>query len=153
MKERAWIGIDPGKSGAIALIHRDGELVLDWPGDPASAADVLTTWRMEYRIELAALERVHAMPGQGVKSMFTFGQNFGQWEGILAALGIPHLQPGPQEWQKGLVKASDGQDTKARALTVARRLFPDVDLSRKKDHGKADALLLAWWARSQGGAK
>lgn len=50
---------------------------------------------------------------------------------------------------EALPKASDDQDAKARSLAVARRLFPDVSLSRKKDHGKADALLLAWWARVQ----
>lgn len=149
MKQKAWIGIDPGKTGALALITEDSQLVESWPGDATSAADLLTSWRMEYRLELAALECVHSMPGQGVKSMFTFGQNFGQWQGILAALSIPHMQPRPQDWQKGLVKTSDGADTKTRSLAVARRLFPDVDLSRKKDHGKADALLLAWWARSQ----
>ena len=149
MKPKAWIGIDPGKTGAAALIFEDGQIVEDWPGCPRVAADLLTSWRLDFRIELGALECVHSMPGQGVKSMFTFGQNFGQWQGILAALSIPHLQPTPQDWQKGLVKASDGADTKARSLTVARRIFPDVDLSRKKDHGKADALLLAWWARRQ----
>jgi crossover junction endodeoxyribonuclease RuvC len=151
MKQCAWVGVDPGKSGAIALVHRDGQLVEDWPGDAAGAAELLLTWRIEFNIELVALESVHAMPGQGVKSMFTFGQNFGQWEGIIAALSLPCLQPTPQEWQKGLVKKSDGPDAKARALIVARRLFPDADLSRKKDHGRADALLLAWWARRQGG--
>lgn len=151
MKQKAWIGIDPGKTGAVALIHQDGQLAEDWPGDAAGAADLLTSWRLEYSIELAALESVHAMPGQGVKSMFTFGQNFGQWQGLLAAFAIPHLQPRPQDWQRGLVRPSDGPDTKARALAVARRLFPDVDLSKKKDHGKADALLLAWWARMQAG--
>lgn len=151
MRPKAWIGIDPGKSGAAALIFEDGEIVADWPGDATGAADLLTSWRLEFQVVLVALERVHAMPGQGVKSMFTFGQNFGQWEGILAALSLPCLQPTPQEWQKGLVKASDGADTKTRALTVARRLFPDADLNLKKHHGRADALLLAWWAKSQGG--
>ena len=91
------------------------------------------------------------MPKQGVSSTFTFGQNFGQWEGIIAAMSLPCLQPTPQDWQKGLVRKSDSEDPKARALIAARRLFPDVDLSRKKDHGRADALLLAWWARRQGG--
>lgn len=153
MKQRAWIGIDPGKSGAIALIHRDGQIAEDWPGDAAGAAEMLLTWRLEFSIELVALERVHAMPGQGVKSMFSFGQNLGQWQGILAALQIPYVMPRPQEWQRGLVNPSDGPDAKARSLAVARRLFPDADLSRKKDHGRADALLLAWWARRQGGER
>jgi crossover junction endodeoxyribonuclease RuvC len=57
--------------------------------------------------------------------------------------------PKPREWQKGLVRPSDGKDPKERSLTVARRLFPDAELSRKKDHNRADALLLAWWARKQ----
>lgn len=152
MKERAWIGIDPGKSGAIALITRDGQLVTDWPGDAAGAAELLLTWRLEYNVELVALERVGSMPGQGVKSMFSFGENFGTWQGILAALGIPYVMPRPQEWQKGLVIAGDG-DAKARSLAVARRLFPDAELDRKKDHGRADSLLLAWWARKQGGER
>jgi crossover junction endodeoxyribonuclease RuvC len=145
----AWIGVDPGKTGAVALIHEDGELVADWPGSPAGAADILTAWRLEYRVELVALELVHSMPKQGVKSTFTFGQNFGQWEGILAALRLPHVLTRPQEWQRGLVRLSDGPDTKARSLAAARRLFPDAELSRKRDHGRADALLLAWWARGR----
>lgn len=44
MKDRAWIGIDPGKSGAIALITRDEQLVTDWPGDAPGAAELLLTW-------------------------------------------------------------------------------------------------------------
>lgn len=151
MKPKAFIGIDPGKTGAAALIHRDGCIVADWPGCPAGVADLLTTWRIEYAVELVALERVHAMPKQGVASTFTFGQNFGQWEGVLAALHIPYTMPTPQQWQKGLVMPSDGADPKARSLTVARRLFPGADLSLKKHHGRADALLLAWWPKSQGG--
>ena len=83
--------------------------------------------------------------------MFTFGRNLGAWEGLLAALHISYVMPAPQQWQRGLIMPSDGADPKARSLAVARRLFPDADLSRKKDHGRADALLLAWWARRQGG--
>jgi len=149
MKAQAWIGIDPGKSGALALISSEDQVAEDWPGDAAGAAELLMTWRLEYNVELVALERVGSMPGQGVKSMFSFGENFGTWQGILAALSIPYVMPRPQEWQKGLVSPSDGVDSKARSLAVARRLFPEVELSRKKDHGRADALLLAWWARRQ----
>ena len=79
-------------------------------------------------------------------STFAFGANFGTWQGILAALGIPYSMPTPQQWQKGLIVNSDGPDSKARALAVARRFFPTVDLHRKGDHGKADALLLALYA-------
>ncbi len=150
MKIKAVIGIDPGKTGAAALLPAEGEpLIMDWPGDPVAAAEILRDWSMEFDAQLVALESVHAMPKQGVSSTFSFGQNLGQWQGIVSALGLPCMMPRPAEWQKGMIRKADGRDTKARSLTVARRLFPEADLSRKKDHGRADALLLAWWARQQ----
>jgi crossover junction endodeoxyribonuclease RuvC len=84
--------------------------------------------------------------------VFTFGRSFGEWLGILAALGIPHVLVTPRQWQRGLVRPSDGPDPKCRSLAVARRLFPDIDLHRKKDHHCADALLIAYWAK-KGDAK
>jgi len=149
MKPCAWIGIDPGKSGAGVVIFDGGHLVSDWPGDPAGAAAILAGWLDHFEIRLAALEKVGARPGQGVSSMFAFGRNLGAWEGLLAALRIPYVMPTPQQWQKGLVMPSDGADPKERALAVARRLFPAANLTLKKHHGRADALLLAWWARRQ----
>lgn len=146
MNSKAFLGIDPGASGAVALITHDGATVEPWPGDPVAAADLLREWTAQHQIKLAALERVSSRPGQGVASTFSFGANFGAWQGILAALGIPYSMPTPATWQKGLIVGSDGPDPKARALAVARRLFPAVDLHRKGDHGKADALLLALYA-------
>jgi crossover junction endodeoxyribonuclease RuvC len=150
MKPTAYLGIDPGQSGAIALLSEEQVLVEDWPGDPNAAADAVRKLILGHNFKLAALERVNAMPKQGVSSTFKLGQNVGAWQGILAALGLPYLMPTPREWQKGLVKQSDGPDTKARSLAVARRLFPDAELSRKSDHGRADALLLAWFAKQNG---
>lgn len=150
MREPAFLGIDPGATGAAALIGPDGlALVEPWPGDVVAAADLLRGWVARYRVTLAALERVASRPGQGTVSTFTFGANFGAWQGILAALGIPYTMPTPATWQRGLVLPSDGPGPKARALAVARRLFPAVDLHRKGDHGKADALLLATYSRNQ----
>jgi len=147
MRAHAHLGIDPGASGAIALITADVVLVENYPGDVVAAADLVRGWSARYQIRLAALERVASRPGQGVSSTFTFGSNFGAWQGILAALGIPYTLPTPASWQKGLITPSDGSDPKARSLAVARRLFPTVDLHRKSDHGKADALLLALYAK------
>lgn len=148
MKTKAWIGIDPGQSGAAALMPADGlPQVQDWPGNSVAAAEVLKDWALEHNIALVALEAVSAMPKQGVSSTFRFGLNTGIWEGIIVALGLPLFKPRPIEWQKGLIKPSDGKDPKSRSLAVARRLFPDVELSRKKDHGRSDALLLAFWAK------
>ena len=143
----AFLGIDPGATGCAALIHDHGLDLFDWPGDPALVVPRLADWLVRFDVRLAALEKVGAMPGQGVVSMFTFGQNVGTWHGILATMHIPYVCPRPQEWQRGLVDRKAGKDTKAASLAPARRLFPDADLGRKKDHGRADALLLAWWAR------
>lgn len=150
-KIEAFVGIDPGASGAVALIGDDVALVEDWPGDPVAAADLLRSWLVHYNVKLCALERVASRPGQGVSSVFTFGTNYGTWQGLLSALSIPYVMPTPQAWQKGLIVPSDGQDSKSRSLAVARRLFPCVDLHRKSDHGKADALLLAVFARNNAG--
>lgn len=146
----AYVGIDPGATGCAALIHEAGHELMDWPGDPALVVPRLADWLARFDVRLAALEKVGAMPGQGVVSMFSFGQNVGAWHGILAALAIPYVSPRPQDWQRGIVDKKAGKDTKAASLATARRLFPNAALGRKKDHGRADALLLAWWARRQG---
>ena len=148
---RAWLGVDPGKRGAAALITSDGVAqAVSYPGDISQAADIVRGWKAEYEIKLAGLERVHSMPAQGVRSVFSFGENFGSWQGILAAMGIPYELVTPQAWQRGLVVPSDGKTPKERALTVARRLYPALDLHRKSDDGRADALLLATWAKRRG---
>ncbi len=148
--ERAWLGIDPGKGGALALLTDGCAEVVTYPGDVALCVDILREWKAVYEIELVALERVHSMPRQGVRSVFSFGENFGAWPGILAALKLPYELVTPQEWQKGTVLPSDGSSPKEGALSVARRRFPQVDLSRKSDDGKADALLMADFARRRG---
>jgi hypothetical protein len=142
---RTYIGIDPGQSGALAVIHRDGYTVDDWPGDEVAAADLLRMVMVNHQGPyMAALELVHAMPKQGVASMFKFGCNFGVWKGLLAMAGIPFRLVRPQEWQKGFISKADG---KTAALAAARRLFPDAPLGRAKDHGRADALLIANWCK------
>ncbi len=145
---KSYIGIDPGQTGAIAVIHPDGYEVYDWPGDEVLAAEIVGSLCTRFRIALAAVEQVNAMPKQGVVSQFKFGANFGAWKGILASFRIPFRTVRPQEWQKGIVPKNDGAEKPS--LAVARRMFPAAELLRKKDHGRADALLIADWARRQG---
>lgn len=142
------MGIDPGKTGAAALIYHGGHSLVDWPGDAALMVDYIRQWQHDHLVARAALESVHAMPKQGVASSFNFGCNLGQWMGLLAALSIPYIMPRPQQWKKGLVKKADGKDPKLASLVVARRLFPEAHLSHKKHHGRADALLIAYWAKN-----
>ena len=105
----AFIGIDPGATGCAALIHDGGHNLFDWPGDPALVVPRLADWLARFEVRLAALEKVGAMPGQGVVSMFSFGQNVGAWQGILAALGIPTSRPGPRNGSAGSWTRSQGR--------------------------------------------
>ena len=82
-----FMGIDPGMTGGIAITDFDSMFVRAWryPGDIESTSKLIGDLVRNMTIPLAAIERVHAMPGQGVSSMFKFGMNFGGWMGILAA--------------------------------------------------------------------
>ena len=97
---------------------------------------------------VCCLEHVSAMPGQGVTSMFTFGQNFGWIQGILQAFGISYELVRPQKWKKEFSITGD----KNTSIAVCKRLFPDVSLyrsdrCRKEDDNTAEALLMAEYAR------
>lgn len=109
---------------------------------------------------MVGLESVHAMPigwkdadgrerGQGVTSMFSMGHGFGLWKGILAAFQIPYELVPPQRWKKHLMNGQ-GHDKDA-SRGVAMRLYPQSaqHLTRKKDHGRADALLIAEYVRRE----
>lgn len=150
-----YVGIDPGKAGALAMLDQYGQLV---------QALVVPTIGKDYdlngmvapllyragEIRAAALEHVGAMPGQGVTSMFSFGRGLGLWEGALAALEIPYELVKPGRWMSivgGLPK--DKAERKARLVRAAGSRWPTAPLARKKDWGIADALWIAEWARRQ----
>jgi hypothetical protein len=83
------------------------------------------------------------MPGQGVRSMFTCGLGLGVWLGILAAVALPHTRIRPHIWKKALGLGQDKEASRLRAM----QLFPSAELRRKKDHGRAEALLLALYGQ------
>lgn len=133
-----YLGIDPGKTGAMAVLDKGGEFV-----EVVDFEEVLPRIRLLAKtVKFAYLEEVHAMPGQGVSSTFTFGENSGWWKGILQAFEIPFKTIRPQDWQKGLVPKR-GKLTEKPGLEVARQMFPMAPLNLKKHHNRADALLIA----------
>lgn len=155
---KIYIGIDPGQTGAMAVIVTDiagspagfnypKTVVFDY--DDGNALSFLQEWTSPNRIWQACLEKVHSMPKQGVSSSFKFGTNFGIWIGRLEALGIPYDFVTPQKWQKVMFDSMTKGDRKAMSLDRARRLFPDMSdvLKRKKDHNRAEALLIAEYCR------
>lgn len=146
-----YIGIDPGKSGAYAALFEDGE-VFSRPWDDSlfvkemcGFADIA---RERSEPIVACVEKVGALPKQGVVSMFKFGKSAGFIEGVLQANGIPYQLVPPQTWKKEFSLNSD----KKRSIETCKTLFPGVNMRRTErcttDHdGIAEALLMALYAK------
>ena len=146
------LGIDPGRSGCLCVLDNDTPTFFDWPkdNDIRTYFGEIATYIEGVDIELAILEKVHAMPKQGVTSMFNFGENLGMWKAFLVIMEIPHLIVPPQQWMKGLVTKSDGPDTKSAVKNVATRMFPRAELHGPKGgykDGRGDALLMSYYAK------
>ncbi len=138
-------GIDPGKTGAIAFIYDhtpDHVTVEDVPvvGNEINAY-ALAALIEEYDPDVAMIEQVASMPKQGVRSVFSFGMSYGMTRGIIAALNIPLRFVTPGKWKKYFSLSSDKEDARKRAIHT----FPSCseDFKRKKDHGRAEAALIA----------
>ena len=149
------IGIDPGLTGAVAAILGDGAIEFhDMPVleikkrtqlDYAGLAQILRRYA-DRGEATAAIEMVGAMPGQGVSSMFKFGQVYGAALATLATLQIPYQCVTPPVWKRAFrLVGCDKDESRSRAL----EMFPECveHLRLKKNHGRADALLIAQWRR------
>ena len=153
------LGIDPGLSGALAFLDTSDNTVdvVDMPTVEVKrnnklkrevSAQLVAAIVIKRHAEAAFLERVNAMPGQGVTSVFSFGRSTGILEGVLAAYDIPTTLVTPQSWQKAM-GVRDGKDgSRERAM----QLFPaSAELfQRKKDDGRSDATLIAKYGATQG---
>ena len=142
-----FIGIDPGKSGAMMAINEKGDSVCSCPYGRDEYRNALRGLKAHFDCR-CVVEHVSAMPKQGCVSMFNFGENFGFIQGLLEAMSIPYELVRPQKWKKVFSCTSD----KNTSISVARRLFPSIRLMRtpkcrKPDDGMAEALLMAEYAR------
>lgn len=143
------IGIDPGKTGGVACLHIDGTIhsVLPMPTMDA-LSDLIDTLKPE----MVYLEKSQAMPGQGVCSMFSYGEHYGKIQGILIALLQAYHLVAPVTWTKKMHVGCSGADSKAKSLEVVKRRWPVQNLLAtprcKKPHlGITDALLIAEYGR------
>ena len=148
------IGIDPGLNGAIAVLENNKvKEIFDVPVMPEgkknkrqlnSAQLVKMLKDISYNKEetVVVVENVSAMPGQGVTSMFNFGQTFGAIKGICAALGLPIFFVRPAKWKKHFDLINSSKDA---SRTKAIEMYPSLSdqLSKKKDVNKSDAILIA----------
>tara|TARA_R110000824_G_scaffold335745_1_gene522279 strand:- start:828 stop:1292 length:465 start_codon:yes stop_codon:yes gene_type:complete len=145
-----YIGIDPGASGAIAFIGPSEEVwTVSHSETPHDLSEALTDALRGFKGTVSCLiEKVHAMPGQGVTSMFNFGKSFGISLGLLTAHQIPYETVTPQKWQAAFslpTKKVAGSTTNKKNVHKerAQELFPGLAIT----HKIADALLIAKYAK------
>jgi len=147
-------GIDPGVSGAISILENkkvievfDMPTMIDGKKNKKQVNGAQVTNIIKERLNsdeevLIVVEHVHAMPGQGVTSMFNFGQSFGVVKGICSALSLPIYFVRPLKWKRhfNLIKTN-----KDASRTKVIEIYPEISskISRKKDSNKADAILIA----------
>ena len=148
------IGIDPGLSGAIAVLENNKVLnIFDIPVmsegkknkrqlNSALLVNLLKENIIDNEDVAIVVEQVNAMPGQGVTSMFNFGQTFGAIKGICAALELPIYFVIPSKWKKHFELINSSKDA---SRTKAIEMYPKLSnqLSKKKDVNKSDAILIA----------
>ena len=148
------IGIDPGLSGAIAIL--DGLEIFDMFDMPVmsvgkknknqlNSAQLVSIMKKHILAKgdtFVIVEQVSAMPGQGVTSMFNFGQTFGAIKGISASLNLPIFYVRPAKWKKHFELINASKDA---SRTKVIEMYPSISdrLRKKKDVNKADAILIA----------
>ena len=148
------IGIDPGLNGAIAILEDKKVLgIFEMPvmAEGKKNKRQLNSAQLVYILKEniqkneeinIVVEQVNAMPGQGVTSMFNFGQTFGAIKGVCAALGFPIYFVRPSKWKKHFELINSSKDS---SRTKVIEMYPSISnlLSKKKDVNKSDAILIA----------
>lgn len=152
-----YIGIDPGLDGGLAVVSTGGTArVYDIPTlkvgkvrkvNGKLLADTIRDEMAFCPTAMVAIESVHSMPDQGVRSVFSFGQSFGVCLGVVAALDIPLELVTPQAWKKVMMAGMQKEKDASRQRAI--ELFPHLasDMRLKKHHNRADALLIAEYLR------
>ena len=148
------IGIDPGLSGAIAVLHNKKVInMYDMPVmaegkknkrqlNSSQLVNIIKENINEDEDTIVVVEQVNAMPGQGVTSMFNFGQTFGAIKGVCAALKLPIFFVRPSKWKKHFELINSSKDA---SRTKVIEMYPTLSsqLAKKRDVNKSDAVLIA----------
>ena len=148
------LGIDPGLSGAIAILEKKKVLNLfDMPVmaegkknkkqlNSAQLVNIIRENSIGEEEIVVVVEQVNALPGQGVTSMFNFGQTFGAIKGVCAALNLPIFFVRPSKWKKYFELINSSKDS---SRTKVIEMYPSLSsqLAKKKDVNKSDAILIA----------
>lgn len=148
------VGIDPGNSGAVAALSPDGVLVdvgdmpvVDGFVNGALLRELLVDLAGGMVVSLVVIEKVAAMPKQGVSSTFKFGAAYGTAGGVVAGLGWPQRLVVPRVWKKAM--GCSAEKERSRRLAIERWPAQASLFARKKDADRAEAALLAEWGRTR----
>lgn len=155
-KEMIYIGVDPGKSGAIAVVDTTGVTAYKMPEDVYGLLGLLNSIATEGFGVRVVIEKVHSMPSDGAQGAFTFGKNVGQLEGVLAVLGFPTMEATPQNWMKLIPgmpapkKTQNGEKKTAKQKADEKKIRKEYIhqwvqklLGKHVDKYKADAVAIA----------
>ncbi len=159
-KRRLFVGIDPGLTGAVAVIDKNGKCLLlsDCPTEKKSLKKIVSPHGVSELVAsikklkgklYALLEEPIAMPragrSMGATSMLSFGRGVGIWEGALSMAGIQVNTVHPRVWKRKMFP-KNGSD-KNQSLKIAKKLFPAIRqrLNKSNHHGRAEALLIAYY--------
>lgn len=143
-----YVGVDPGQKGGYCYIMDGVPKAFPWD-DTFFVHDMRCLVSIKDEGIVAAVEKVGAFSGQGVKSMFSFGRSLGFIEGVLSGLGIPYQLIPPVTWKRSF--SLIGKDKKA-SIEACQKLFPELNLmrtdrSRVPSDGIAESALLALYAK------
>lgn len=166
-RQQLHIGVDPGKSGALAVIDSDGSVVDLQPtpmirggqgGRDEYDIRAISTYLMAMKLKsggalFVTVEKSQPLPPKMGGSIANFQRGASRgWEWLLVALGVSYQLVSPRSWQAAMHAGAPGADTKQRSIIAAQRLFPIADMKRSPrckgpDDGIAEALLLAEYGR------
>ena len=139
---KQYLAIDPGIKGGIALLDKNILSAYKCPPSVKEMSDLL--YEITSEDTIAILEHVHSFPNQGVSSTFKFGNNFGQWQGILTSMCIPYIEVSPQKWMKmfqPLPKVKG--DRKRKLKEIAIEYHPEIKVTLDT----ADAIVMAYYLK------
>jgi crossover junction endodeoxyribonuclease RuvC len=146
------LGIDPGKNGALCFYYNDKKFNLYLMPEMLSINEIEQIFLKEEEPEMVYIEKAHAMPKQGVSSMFNYGMHYGWVLGILQSKGLQIIEVAPQTWCKvihqGVKQYTGAGSGKKKSLEASRKLFPyetflATSRSTKPHDGFIDATLIA----------
>lgn len=148
-----FAGVDPGLRGGIAIVDEAGKILALKPMPTSKQGDkkvinfaAVAGFLKEWEPDLVVIEKVSAMPGQGVVSMFSFGYGYGGLVGVVETMGMPYELVRPQVWQKTTIAGIDKKLGKARSVVYCQHYYPEAEITKD---GIADAVCMAIVAKDR----